>query len=173
MTCFNCGATDVRMLYAAAQTLERTSPLSAKKKEIGEPNWYSTSGTLTEQLSILCSGFCRRCSSGRALAAKTTRENVPMNFVLSFSRTAEAWCRFGAAGYSQLDPVCDRWKCGGANCLKLSNSPVCNRGEVHELEIAAFRFVQPDVQTAQTCDDKGPNFAAWRPHCGRVLSRWQ
>lgn len=79
---------------AATRPLKRPVAVSATNEKMEKPNAHKTFVSSTKDLRILHSGLCRHRSSGRARTATTTRGILTFDFLLRFSRTAEARHRF-------------------------------------------------------------------------------
>lgn len=169
-----CTATDVPKLPRAAPRLERTGQVCVSIADIRAQNGHSSFRTLSRDLRILRSGLYRRCSSGRAIAARTTWNVLPVYFVLPTPRTAEA-----CYGSSLLLATASWTRCvihGGAATPSVLTLPTTQSPEYDSrngLGIVGFCFIWPDVQTAQTRVENGAHVARCRTHCEIVLLQWQ
>lgn len=80
--------TDVVKLSTTSRPLDRDELASVRKGEKKGLTGYDNFGSCKRNLSILRRELGLRCSSGRAMAATTTRKVLPIELVLSFLRTA-------------------------------------------------------------------------------------
>lgn len=90
MTCSNRAATSAQKLSATTAPLDRVDPTSLSGGEMRELEGQQTDASRMRALGILQNGLGPRYSSGRAIAAATTRKTLPFASVVFLARKADA-----------------------------------------------------------------------------------
>lgn len=84
-------ATSAQKLSTTTLLMGRAGPVSVRKRKMREQKEQELFPSRTRELTMLCSGLGRRCSSKRAIVATTTHKTSLFASVSVFARVVDAW----------------------------------------------------------------------------------